>query len=119
GRIHYTMGKNEKSGSLKIPAPALTILEEYIRNKRDQDDVIFPELKKIENFDDSFAVKRQITYGIKKANKYLKKITKRVGITKKLTMHIARHTFASMSGDKIPLQILQRLYRHSDITTTI
>jgi len=83
------------------------------------DDVIFPELKKIENFDDSFAVKRQITYGIKKANKYLKKITKRVGITKKLTMHIARHTFASMSGDKIPLQILQRLYRHSDITTTI
>lgn len=34
-------------------------------------------------------------------------------------MHIARHTFGNISGDKIPIQMLQQLYRHSDITTTI
>lgn len=34
-------------------------------------------------------------------------------------MHIARRTFAMISGDKIPVQMLQKLYRHSSITTTI
>lgn len=34
-------------------------------------------------------------------------------------MHIARHTFDNISGDRIPLQMLQKLYRHSSITTTI
>lgn len=34
-------------------------------------------------------------------------------------MHIARHTFGNISGDKIPIQMLQKLYRHSSVTTTI
>ncbi len=34
-------------------------------------------------------------------------------------MHIARHTFGNISGDRIPIQMLQKLYRHSSITTTI
>ena len=34
-------------------------------------------------------------------------------------MHIARHTFGNISGEKIPIQMLQKLYRHSSITTTI
>ena len=34
-------------------------------------------------------------------------------------MHIARHTFGNISGDKIPIQMLQKLYRHSHIATTI
>ena len=38
---------------------------------------------------------------------------------KKLTAHIARHTFGNISGDKISIQMLQKLYRHTFITTTI
>lgn len=34
-------------------------------------------------------------------------------------MHIARHSFGNISGDRIPIQMLQKLYRHSSITTTI
>lgn len=34
-------------------------------------------------------------------------------------MHIARHTFGNLSGDRIPIQLLQKLYRHTSITTTI
>jgi len=34
-------------------------------------------------------------------------------------MNIARHTFGSLSGDKIPIQMLQKLYRHTVFTTTI
>jgi len=40
-------------------------------------------------------------------------------IDKKPTMHIACHSFGNISGDKIPIQMLQKLYRHSSITTTI
>ncbi len=32
----------------------------------------------------------------------------------KLTTHVARHTFATLAGDKVPLQMLQKLYKHSD-----
>jgi site-specific recombinase XerD len=50
---------------------------------------------------------------------WLKKLANEVGIEKKVTCHIARHSFGNISGDKIPVQMLQKLYRHSDITTTI
>ena len=51
--------------------------------------------------------------------KALREIGKLIGTNKKLTMHIARHTFGNLAGDKIPVQLLQKLYRHSSITTTI
>ena len=54
-----------------------------------------------------------------KLNAALKDVAKEAGITKPLTMHIARHTFGNISGDKIPVQMLQKLYRHTSITTTI
>lgn len=38
---------------------------------------------------------------------------------KKLTMHIARHSFGHIAGDRIPVQMLQKLYRHTSITTTM
>lgn len=40
-------------------------------------------------------------------------------IEAKLTMHIARHTFGSLAWDAIPIQMLQKLYRHSNVSTTI
>jgi site-specific recombinase XerD len=55
----------------------------------------------------------------KKFNKYLVQIAEKAKINKKLTMHIARHSFGNISGDRIPIQMLQKLYRHSTVTTTI
>lgn len=49
----------------------------------------------------------------------MQRIAEQMELDKPLTMHIARHTFGSMSGDRIPIQMLQKLYRHSDISTTI
>jgi site-specific recombinase XerD len=40
-------------------------------------------------------------------------------INKPLTMHIVRHSFGNISGDKILVQMLQKLYTHSDIKTNI
>ncbi|MFY0632099.1 MAG: site-specific integrase [Flavobacteriaceae bacterium] len=118
GRLHYRMNKNDKLLSLKLPEKILPILEVYKEGKRDKDDFIFPELKKA-NLKNSKDVMAKTKTANKKFNKYLGIITEKAKVDKKLTMHIARHTFGNISGDKIPIQTLQKLYRHSSITTTI
>jgi integrase len=120
GRLHYTMGKNKKGGSLKISEKVLAILAKYEDQKRSNDDFVFPDLKVLEDLNDTFVVQRKIANTISRVDKYLKKyVAPAAKITKPLTMHIARHTFGNISGDKIPVQMLQKLYRHSDIKTTI
>lgn len=55
-------------------------------------------------------------YRIKNNKIYVAKLAK---INKNVSCHIARHSFGNIAGDKIPIQMLQKLYRHSDIQTTI
>ncbi|HLV24336.1 MAG TPA: site-specific integrase [Moheibacter sp.] len=118
-RLHYTMGKNNKVGSLKLPEKVLRILEKYEPQKNAPDDLVFPNLKGI-NLDDSFLVKKKISYSVNRCNKLLQEyITPIAKIEGKLSTHVARHTFATLAGDKVPLQMLQKLYRHSDVRTTM
>lgn len=118
-RLHYTMGKNEKVGSLKIPEKALAILKQYEVQKEDINNLVFPDLKQT-NLKDKFATQRDIATKTNTINKYLRTVVKdAAGITQKLSMHVARHTFGNISGDAISPQMLQKLYRHSSITTTI
>lgn len=118
-RLHYTMGKNEKGGSLKVPEKVLKIMEYYAPLKTSSNDFIFPELKGMENSKDKFALQRKIANSNIKINAGLKEVARLADIHIPLSMHIARHTFGNISGDKIPIQMLQKLYRHSSITTTI
>jgi integrase len=117
-RMHYTMGKNKKAGSLKTPDKVLHIIGQY-KDQSKKHDLIFPELKVLDDASDSYHVQRKISYAVKRLNTALIVISERAGITKPVTLHIARHTFGNISGDKIPVQMLQKLYRHSNITTTI
>lgn len=119
-RLHYTMGKNNKPGSLKAPEKALAILQKYAKTKDKNNDLIFPDLKILPNLNDEFEVKRKIANSVNRYNKILSNfVLPAAGIESKVTMHISRHTFATQAGDKIPIQMLQKLYRHSDIKTTI
>jgi integrase/recombinase XerD len=118
-RLQYTMGKNAKTVSLKVPEKALKILAEYEKDKNHLNDLVFPDLKKLESFKDNFIVQQKIANAIKRLDMLLDKVAKEAKIEKKFTMHIARHTFGNISGDKISIQMLQKLYRHSSITTTI
>lgn len=115
GRLSYVMGKNSKAGSLKLPEKALKILEQYDHAH----DLIFPDLRGT-NLADQYATQRRISFTTGRVDKVLREhVRQRAGITKTLTMHIARHTFGNISGDKISVQMLQKLYRHSNIQTTI
>ena len=62
---------------------------------------------------------RTIAFTASRLDKFLKKyVAPAAGIEKILTMHITRHTFGNIAGDTIPVQMLQKLYRHSHIETT-
>jgi site-specific recombinase XerD len=80
---------------------------------------VFPFLKSLPDLKDEFEVQKYIKVKVRSINTYLKTIAIDLKISKKLTMHVSRHSFAQVSADKIPVQILQKLYRHSNITTTI
>jgi len=118
GRLHYRMNKNDKLLSLKLPEKVMPILDYYDWDKESRDDFIFPELKHA-NLNSEKDILAKTKTANKKFNKYLESIRGKADISKKITMHIARHTFGNISGDSIPIQILQKLYRHSSITTTI
>lgn len=118
GGLYYTMGKNNKTDSLKVPEKALAIIEQY-KNDLSMHDLVFPYLKSLSDLKDEFEIRKHIKVKVKSINTYLKRIGNEQGITKKLTMHVSRHSFAQVSADKIPVQILQKLYRHSNIPTAI
>lgn len=117
-RLYYKMGKNSKVDSLKIPEKVSDILKHYKEKNCKKDDYIFPELKKADTKDKK-DLHRKIKTANKKFNNYLKQIGKLAGIDKPMSMHIARHSFGNIAGDKVSPQMLQKLYRHTSLTTTI
>ena len=120
GRLYYAMGKNDKGGSLKIPTKAMQIILAYEKEKRSDDDSVFPDLKAVPDLNNKFIIDRTIAFTASRIDKFLRNyVAPAANIKKPLTMHIARHTFGNISGDRIPIQMLQKLYRHSHITTTI
>ncbi|GGG52120.1 site-specific integrase [Bizionia arctica] len=116
GRLEYRMGKNNKLVSLKIPEKALAILNIL---ERDKDSIyLFKELEGVDISDKRY-LRMRIKTATRNFNRRLEIIAEKAGIEKKLSMHIARHSFGNISGDSISIQMLQKLYRHSSITTTI
>ncbi len=118
GRLYYQMNKNEKPVSLKIPDKAQDILKLYEHDKRSNNDFVFPFLKKAD-----LKSKVDIYIKIKNAsnlfNKYLRQIATQCKIEKNLSNHIARHSFGNIAGDRINPIMLQKLYRHTNLKTTI
>lgn len=117
-RLYYEMSKNDKPVSLKIPEKALAIIELYIKDKNSADDYIFPYLKEA-NQDDPEDIFRKSRNASRLLNKWLKRIAEQAGIDKNLSNHISRHSFGNIAGEKIHPLMLQKLYRHTDLKTTI
>lgn len=118
GRLFYVMNKNEKPLSLKVPDKALAILDLYISSKELKGGHVFPFLQGVDmsNKHEVFSKSRNAT---RLMNKYLKRIAIQCGIDKNLSNHIARHSFGNLAGDQIHPLMLQKLYRHSDLKTTL
>lgn len=120
-RLHYIMNKNGKTGSLKVSEKALKIFDQYVADKRGEDDFIFPELKRLsyDELIDEFKYKQRIANCTSRLDKFLRlHVAPAASIFLVLTLHVARHSVGNIATDKIPITVLQGIFRHSSITTT-
>ncbi|MEQ8524668.1 site-specific integrase [Gracilimonas sp.] len=117
-RLYYEMSKNEKPVSLKIPDKAIEILASYRPDKQSKNDYVFPYLKEADQ-DDEEDIFRKSRNAARLFNKWLKRIAEQAEIDKNLSNHISRHSFGNIAGEKIHPLMLQKLYRHSNLKTTI
>ena len=77
------------------------IIEKYSSSTTSQDGKLFPILSN------------------QKMNAYLKEIVDVCGVQKRLTFHLARHTFATMSLSKgVPMESVSKMLGHTNIKTT-
>lgn len=135
-RLHYQMSKNHKIQDLPLIPPAIEILNLYRTGDASPNDFIFPYMKagkyaelwqevmSIRDFDllsGDMKLKFKQTVSSKEAhvNNGLRKIRDMAGITKPLSTHIARHTFARLAKEvHTDNSLLQGLMMHSSISTT-
>tara|TARA_R110001606_G_scaffold243911_3_gene391753 strand:- start:136 stop:534 length:399 start_codon:yes stop_codon:yes gene_type:complete len=111
------MNKNSKLVSLKVPEKATGIFNNY-KDESENNGLVFPQLRDID-LNNAEEISKRTQSITRNLNRRLKIAAKQLGIKKNISMHIARHSFGNISGDKIPIQMLQKLYRHSSVTTTI
>lgn len=116
--LNYVMGKNNKPVSIKATKRVEKILKYYEEQKELNQGFIFPALRNAD-LTNPVDIERKLRNADRLYCKWLPKIAKAAGIAKKPKPHDARHTFGHLAGDSIPIQALQAVYRHSDITTTI
>lgn len=133
GRLAYQMGKNHKVRDLVLVDQANKILGYYKKKTSLPTDYIFPffdsnsEYAKYISMED----KDSMPLDIKKdlfnkisgqealINKELGYIKKKAGITKKVTMHVSRHSFAKIAKDKgTDNSAIQNMLAHSSLSIT-
>jgi len=91
GRVEYIRSKTGKRFSIKISPPVQEILDFY-HTFNPSSEYIFPILD--ESYQTPEQIKNRIKSGLKRVNKHLKEIATAVGIDKKLTSYISRHSYA-------------------------
>lgn len=116
--IVYTMGKSQKrAGATRyIPiTPKLSaILQKYKANKK----YVFPILDKCKDKDIE-GIEYTIFIANNKVNRAIKILAEHIGITKHVSMHIAKHSFASYAvKNEVDLFHISKLLGHTKLSTT-
>ncbi|MDX5449111.1 MAG: site-specific integrase [Bacteroidota bacterium] len=76
-------------------------------------------LMKYRGFQDALNGKVIHVISNQKQNEYLKEIAEKAGIPKKITMHVARHTFATLAlNNEVPIEVVSKMIGHSTIKHT-
>jgi len=108
--------RQQKSGT-PMTIPVVEPLQEIFSKYRSRGEYLFPFLNEVRQVNEQ-VINSKITY----VNKYLREVRKYCGIFKKLTTHVARHTFTDLAlkatGGNI-YQVQQSLGHKSVKTTEI
>lgn len=116
--VIYTMGKSEKRAGatryIPITPKVKQILERYKANKT----FVFPILDKCD-LNNIEKVEYTIYIANNKLNRSIKILAKHAGITKHVSMHIAKHSFASYAvKNNVNLFHISKLLGHTKLSTT-
>jgi integrase len=116
GKLTYKMYKTNRVHAFKLKEKPMQILEKY----KGKDDVfVFPFFSSKYDYSDPIFLHSQIGSKTAIFNKFLKYIASRAGINKKITTHIARHSFADIARQKTDnLYNLSKTLGHSSLKVT-
>ena len=118
-RLNFRMDKTEDYLNIQLSSKAVAILMKNGFEHKQPDDLLFPILKPELDINDPVQVKKAISARGAYLNKILKRIMRKLEIEKSVSMHTARHTFATIClnlGARI--EVVSKLLGHSDIKTT-
>jgi integrase/recombinase XerD len=116
GRLVYSMYKTKKLHSLILKEKPLAILEKY---KGRDESYIFPFLSDRFDYTDPMFLHNQIGAKTALINKYLKDIATKAKISKNITTHTARHSFADIARQKTDnIYNLSKTLGHSSLKVT-
>lgn len=117
--VRITIKKTGTQISIKLPQKALDILNIYKHAKMDPDQFIFPVLPFGLDLSDPITVDKAISRGTAIVNKSLNVLAKKAHITKHISFHIARHTWATQALIKgISIDKVSKLMGHANIRET-
>ena len=115
-RLSLRMQKTGDNLSMKLPKPAAEIL---LKHGYPDSPYIFPILNLAHKIDTEPALKGEISRRNAYFNKIMKKLCERAGIEKSISMHCARHTFATLSLDLgSPIEVVSKLLGHKNLRET-
>ena len=132
-RISYRMNKTERIKEILLVDEALRIVKKYVDLQNRTTDYIFPLLDnnavyaKAITWEDRIRLAAEIRKQLAKTvnsknsllNKYLQKIATMAGIDKKVSMHIARHSFANIARQKkANVYDISKALGHSSLSIT-
>ncbi|WP_461206905.1 site-specific tyrosine recombinase/integron integrase [Clostridium sp. DL1XJH146] len=107
-RTLFVVGKGDKEREISFDAKAELYIQKYLDSRKDNNDALFVATKGNHNRLGGRSIERDI-----------EKIARRAGISKPVSPHVFRHSFAThMLNSGVPMHIVQEWLGHSSVATT-
>jgi site-specific recombinase XerD len=117
--LSYSMDKTESYRKIKLIRQAKEILNLYKEGGTPNNHFIFPFLKNDVDYSSREFLMNQLGAKTAKINYHLKHIAQKAGIDKRLTSHIARHSFADIARKKgVSVYDISKALGHTNISIT-
>jgi len=119
GKLIIQTKKTSGTQMVKLPKKALSIIEGLKNEKTTQDSFVFPYVSSDKDIDTALKLHNYVGKKTALINKNLKRIGERAEITKTITFHVARHTFATLALKKgIRIEYVSKLLGHANLRET-